>query len=601
MFGANNDTQYLLVNSGGDELLMQLGNEEYQQYFSNLLASQMGGLEHHNGVHILEEYATGYTCKGGEHSTNWKAILRAVTTEYCSRDVNENRSIKSLVAKHMNAIAGSMSILRDQASYLLAGGIMKCNSFGNVKKCSVNDIDISRLGETGGGNTFQWKNIKFKYTRRDETLEGINVYKFCVYHFSSKVIIPQFFGFKDVPTWPLEEEYSKWMLNIFKPWRASSEELRYTDGTYSSTLVEFLVDPLFPARKGSEILRAKLKVHGVDTSEGADIFDGNIGQNVNVVEDEMFNDILDNAISQNESLGSNKNSPGWGGIIIEINNRAHLIAPVYYCPDNPRNTLSTTSLIQYCAFKSAIVHTNKYLEMIDTYNITSSITFEVYNDLDHVSICVLKFYPQSPQPLMASNIQQPRRSPCIAMLPLKKVSFAIDSPPRARLLPPPLSPLTNDIITKTKESSFKQPLTNVIPAISDQQSQSSPNNHTTFDVIIDGEKVTSFTKSTMSIIAAYVVHLAAPSSPREIAIKNMNSLLENYFHSNESRHKQLIQTPPIYEQHLVPIIAKFSRSMYKSPDPLQEYIRIHFGLLHTSNSALDPIIWTTCWMISHHL
>ena len=37
------------------------------------------------------------------------------------------------------------------------------------------------------------------------------------------------------------------------------------------------------------------------------MFNGNVGQNVNVEEDEMFNDILDNAISQNESLGSNEN------------------------------------------------------------------------------------------------------------------------------------------------------------------------------------------------------------------------------------------------------------------------------------------------------
>ena len=158
LYGANNDTQYLLVNSDGDELLLQLGNEEYQKYFSNLLSSQMGGLEHHNGVHILEEYATGYTCKGGEHSRNWKAILSAVTSEYCSRDVNQNRNIKSLVAKHMNEIAGSLSVPRDQSAYLLAGGIMKRNSFGNVRKCSVNDIDLSTLGEASG-NGFQWKNI----------------------------------------------------------------------------------------------------------------------------------------------------------------------------------------------------------------------------------------------------------------------------------------------------------------------------------------------------------------------------------------------------------------------------------------------------------
>ena len=60
---------------------------------------------------------------------------------------------------------------------------------------------------------------------------------FCVdYWREGKVTIPQFFGYHDVPRWPLDENYSKWTLAIFKPWRESIEELRGIDGLFSTTL-----------------------------------------------------------------------------------------------------------------------------------------------------------------------------------------------------------------------------------------------------------------------------------------------------------------------------------------------------------------------------
>ena len=154
LYGANNDTQYLLVNDLGNELFEEIGPERYQNFFKNLLCMKMGGLEHYNGVFILELYVTGYTCKGNEMSKSWEAILRAITKEYCSRDSNKDKNLKSLVAKHMNEIAGSMSIPRDQAAYLLSGGIMKRNSFGTPLKCSVSSIDLESFGSSSD-NSFQ--------------------------------------------------------------------------------------------------------------------------------------------------------------------------------------------------------------------------------------------------------------------------------------------------------------------------------------------------------------------------------------------------------------------------------------------------------------
>ena len=79
---------------------------------------RMCGLEHHNGVYNLEMYITGYTCKGNAVSRSWKEVLKTITNEYCSCDCNSEKNVKSPVAKHMNEIAGSMTIPRDQASYI---------------------------------------------------------------------------------------------------------------------------------------------------------------------------------------------------------------------------------------------------------------------------------------------------------------------------------------------------------------------------------------------------------------------------------------------------------------------------------------------------
>ena len=43
-------------------------------------------------------------------------------------------------------------------------------------------------------------------------------------------------------------------------------------------------------------------------------------------------------------------------------------------------------------------------------------------------------------------------------------------------------------------------------------------------------------------------------------------------------------------EQLVPIIARFSINTTKDSTPFQDWIKIHFGLLHSSPTSLDPII-----------
>ena len=49
----------------------------------------MGGLEHYNGIFVLEEYLTGYSCKGGINSTNRNEFVHAITKKYCANVDND--------------------------------------------------------------------------------------------------------------------------------------------------------------------------------------------------------------------------------------------------------------------------------------------------------------------------------------------------------------------------------------------------------------------------------------------------------------------------------------------------------------------------------
>ena len=136
----------------------------------------------------------------------------------------------------------------------------------------------------------------------------MNLYLYCAHHWNEgKVVIPQFFGFHDYPTWPLNEDYSKWTLVIFKPWRNSFDDLKHIDGTFASSLNDYMFHKDFPARKRAEILRVRLRLSGVDIDIGSDLQNHNNTEDRNVEEDTMFNEAIDSTISQNSSIGSNEN------------------------------------------------------------------------------------------------------------------------------------------------------------------------------------------------------------------------------------------------------------------------------------------------------
>ena len=220
-FGANNDTKSLLINATGEATLRDMGKDEYDHFTRNLLAAGKGGLEHFSRAHVCEEYITSYNCKGGESSHNWEVTSHAVTEEFCSREQNQDKTVRSLLGKHMNEVTCGMSITQDQAQYVLGGGMLKQNSYGSPLKCSVTQIDISNIGNMEGeSKSFNWKNILRRYKDWPEALESCNVYQFCSRHWKSTSGKPrpiQFFGYNNTPKWPVTESCAKWMLTFYKP------------------------------------------------------------------------------------------------------------------------------------------------------------------------------------------------------------------------------------------------------------------------------------------------------------------------------------------------------------------------------------------------
>ena len=282
--------------------------------------------------------------------------------------------------------------------------------------------------------------------------------------------------------------------------------------------------------------------------------------------------MLQNLTTRN---GTHLKSPGWGGILINVDNNIHLLAPVYYCPHNPRNTLSTTSLVQYCGYDSAIVNTNKYLEIIDTQMRVARLPFDVSNDLDHLNLTIMTMTTMSDSHKIIAAATL-RRSPRLAMNPSHQsddnsTKTTVDHNPN-------IATSVTKLVSKEK-CNTSSPTSTIKDKVSSQY----------FDILIDDDIVATIPRSVMAKIAAYTVLLEHPSSPRDVAIKTMNSLLGNYFNSMESSSRQIHQSPSHHEQILVPVIANFSRNTCKS-NSTHDWIRFHFGMLHNSKSTLDPII-----------
>jgi hypothetical protein len=151
-----------------------------------------------------------------------------------------------------------------------------------VEKIAVNSIELSSLitpdnsgeqteGEDSGTSSsagYNWASIVKAYNARDaDLLDDVNLYMFVAKHYKkNKLVAPQFFGFYNKPTWPLDETYSMWMLTLYKPWQNSLDSLKEGD-SFVTALLDYMWDPAFPKKIAVQIHRKKEGCE-FDSSEG---------------------------------------------------------------------------------------------------------------------------------------------------------------------------------------------------------------------------------------------------------------------------------------------------------------------------------------------
>eukprot|EP00957_Ditylum_brightwellii_P043871 3326790-Ditylum_brightwellii.AAC.1 len=74
--------------------------------------------------------------------------------------------------------------------------------------------------------------------------------------FKKEKFAPQFIGLKQVAKWPLEENYSEWVLAIYKPRRGSIDSLKLED-SFSKQLVQYMRNKNISLQITLDIVRRK--------------------------------------------------------------------------------------------------------------------------------------------------------------------------------------------------------------------------------------------------------------------------------------------------------------------------------------------------------
>ena len=196
----------------------------------------------------------------------------------------------------MYEIINSENQTSQEVAFLDAGGYTVRSSLEKPKKCSLISSGLQAAQhEAAGRKSFTWNNIK--KPRRDGKSQCLHV---CVpaleqhWHHHAAV-----FGWTDQLTWPLDKWYSRCILVLFKPWRDTPESNKHSDGTYRSTLEQFMFHPLFPGAKRGQILRARFN-RKVDMGEVSAFVANMAGSQASERKNPHFN----NAVQASDLAGS---------------------------------------------------------------------------------------------------------------------------------------------------------------------------------------------------------------------------------------------------------------------------------------------------------
>jgi hypothetical protein len=119
----------------------------------------------------------------------------------------------------------------------------------------------------------------------------LNFYTFCSTR-GSIPIVPDFVGYYKRLNWPLDEEYAKTALILYKPFNCSEDDLKGDKESFAQALLEFMSDPVFPRSVEAEICRKKQRYKYVP-EEGDDYQAGGVESTPN--EDEREHQLNEEA------------------------------------------------------------------------------------------------------------------------------------------------------------------------------------------------------------------------------------------------------------------------------------------------------------------
>ena len=271
-----------------------------QTFYTSLFLAGREGFCRFSCSDSCQRYATGYCCKGSKASLEWSKTLQQIASAYVNNDplvspssvtFGRGRSVSlpraahagsgmgSVVTTFMRSLGRARDVPKDEACFSLSGGSMTGTTL-EVRHCSVSSIaasDVVRTAtaaadppESATSSSFTITNLKTRYRGRDKddpALSELTMYEYAATKLLKTRVVPMFYGFNDNPSWPLDENYSQITLMLHKKWDNDVTELKAADGTYATTLEEYMFDDRFPQRIAVQIMQKKMKwVHKQDAN-----------------------------------------------------------------------------------------------------------------------------------------------------------------------------------------------------------------------------------------------------------------------------------------------------------------------------------------------
>jgi len=171
----------------------------------------------------VTDYVASYSCKGNyslkeERQHNRDLIMGAEDF------TGDKKDVARVCKQVMNKCASKRLISKQEAMVLLADLPLTLCTEGFESVSLSNSKQISLDGEVR-----QHKKLISQYAERTSSFEGLSLYEY--FHKirnandDQRRIIPNFVGVNGTPKYPVESEYARHTIIVYKPWRTYPNDL----------------------------------------------------------------------------------------------------------------------------------------------------------------------------------------------------------------------------------------------------------------------------------------------------------------------------------------------------------------------------------------